>query len=162
MAQSETEALTQAVIGLTGEIVGLRTETLELHNYGRENRRLIERQRRIIGFLVAIGIVVAILAVGFGLYAVDAHHTAKVAQQAAMAAERNSVNAQDNCLQANKARQTTRDLWNFALNLQLPTARPLTPQELASRDALIAGLRTRVATAYADQDCSKLGPQPAK
>lgn len=153
MAQSETELLRSSVEALTGEIQRLRGETKDLRDYARRSRTLIWRQWVIITAVVILG-----LALGF--VAIKARSAAQGASRAVASTQRNSVNARDSCLQANRARQTTRDLWNFALSAQGPTLRPLTPQETAARDALLSGLRTRVATAYADQDCSKFVPPP--
>lgn len=149
MAQSELEVLTVSVDGLTTEIQALRGEMVELHDYGHESRRLIRRLNRIIAGVV-------LLALAVGVVAVIAIRGASEARTAARAAQRNAVNAYDACLTANGARKTTRDLWTFILDL--PSVQTLSPQERQARDTLAAALRTRVATSYADQDCSKLVP----
>jgi hypothetical protein len=153
MAQSELEVLTESVRGLTGEITALRAETQELHDYGRENRLLIRRQKRSgrrQWAIIVIGIAVTIFAV----------HTANVAGRAATAAQRNAVNAEQVCEKGNEARATTRALWEGLF--KLPSIPALSPAEQAARDAQVATVRARIAVSYADQDCKKLGPQAGK
>lgn len=153
MAQSELAMLTEAVKEMSGKIDGFTTETQELHDYGRENRRLIRRQNRII-----LGVVLLALAVG--LVGVIAIRGANEARAAARAAQTNAENAYGACLKANQARATTRDLWDNIFSQ--PSVQKLSPAEQATRDTLVAALRARIARDYADQDCSKLGPQPVK
>ena len=140
MAENEPGTLTDAVNALAGEITGLRGEIQGLDVYGRRTRTLIWRQ------WIAYGIVF-LLAVGLGFVAVNARHTAQVAT-------RNTVNAVDACNTANKARKIVADLWDYIL--ALPPTHPLTAQEQAAVNVQVAALRARIATAYAQQDCSKL------
>lgn len=167
MGQNNSEGLTEAVNNLSGEIAGLRGETQELHDYGRENRRLIRRQNRII-----LGVILVALAVGVvGVIAIRGANEARAAAQQARAAaeqaraaaeqaQRNAVNAEEVCRQGNIARATTRDLWEGLF--KLPSITALSPAEQATRDAQVAVVRARIATSYADQDCTKFGPQPVK
>lgn len=167
MAQSELEVLTNSVRDLTGEITALRSETQELHDYGRQNRLLIQQQKRTARRQWVITVFVVVLALGFGFLAIKARHTSQVAtkaaaaaQEAAVTAQRNAVNAEQVCQTGNIARATTRDLWDSLF--KLPSIPALSPAEKAARDAQIATVRARIAVSYADQDCKKLGPQAGK
>jgi len=149
---TDLQGLIDAVNTLTVEITGLRGETQELHDYGRQNRKLIWRQW-------VIGAVVALLVAWAVFLAIDARHTARVATQAAVTAQKNAENAYHACLTGNEARKTTRDLWGYIL--AQPSIQKLSPQEQATRDVLVTAFRAKLATSYADQDCSKFAA-PAK
>lgn len=151
MAQSELEVLTASVDSLTEEIQALRGETVKMQDYGRESRRLIRRLNRVI---VGVGLLALIV----GIVAVIAIRGASEAKTAATTAQRNAENAYSACLKSNQARTTTRALWDNIFSQ--PSVPKLSPTEQVTRDALVAGLRARIARDYADQDCSKLGPQP--
>jgi len=145
MAETDSGTLTDAVDALRVEVTGLRAEIQDLDISGRRTRRLIWRQWIVI-------VIVVLLAVGLGFVAVNARHTAQIAS-------RNTENAYTACLKANSARATTRALWDSIFSQ--PPIQKLSPQEQAARDAQVAALRARIATSYADQDCSKLAP-PSK
>lgn len=142
MATGELETLTASVDAATTAINGFRAEIQKQNVFALRSRALIRR-------LWVAFIVIGLLAVGLGFVAINARHTAQVAN-------RNTVNAVDACKTANKARQTSSDLWNYILTL--PPTRVLTPAEQAAINVQTAGLRARIATTYAQQDCSKLAP----
>jgi hypothetical protein len=140
MVVTDLQSLTDAVNSLDGTITGMRAETQELHDYGRRNRKLIRRQW-------VIGGIVALLVAWTALIGLDTRATARRVQKGA----ESSYAA---CLRGNEARKTTRDLWGYILDQ--PPIQKLSPEEEAKREALVTAFRAKLATSYADQDCSKL------
>jgi hypothetical protein len=146
MAENEPGTLAETVSALAGQIAGLRREIQDMDISGRRTRKVIRRQWVLTIVLAAVAI--------FALRA------SIVAGGAASAAQRNAVNAEQVCQQGNIARATTRDLWEGLF--KLPSIPALTPAQQAARDAQVATVRARIAVSYADQDCTKLGPQAGK
>lgn len=146
MAENEPGTRTETINALAGQIAGLRGEIQDMDISGRRTRRVIRGQWALTIVLAAV--------------AIFALRTSTVASRGAATAQRNAVNAEQVCEKANEARATTRDLWDNLF--KLPSIPALSPAQQAARDAQVATVRARIATSYADQDCSKLGPQPVK
>ena len=149
MARSEIEVLSDGVAALRASVDGLTKEIQEQSAFAKRSRTLILRQ-----WIPIVAVIVLTLALGALAY--GARHTAQVAKAAATTAQKNAENAYAACVKANVSRATTRDLWNTIFTF--PPVQTLTPAEQAARNSQVAALRARIATSYADQDCSKLAP----
>lgn len=150
MAQADLDRLVTSVDAATMAIDGFRQEIAGQNVFNERTRK----QTRRLWLAYAL---IALLGLGLGVSVYRDHQTAQAAKAAADQAQRNAVNAEQVCLTGNVARATTRDLWEGLF--KLPSIPPLTPAQQAAKDAQIATVRARIAVSYADQDCSKLGPQ---
>lgn len=127
----------------------LTSEMGSLREYGHQNRRLI--------WALAVSLAIdLVLSVVLGFVAVQASNASRQATEATSAAAQNRQNALVTCQSGNEARQASRQLWTYVLDLSSQN-----PNQTPAEAKQIVQFRAYIATVYADRDCSNLAsPTP--
>ena len=142
---SETDPQTDplaAAARLEASMDNLAAEVSSQHVYGRENRKLISRLRRLVWALIASAVLNLVVG-GIAIYA------SLEARQATSQAERNRQNAIVSCEAGNESRRLGEQLWTYVLDLSEKN-----PKLTAQQKKQIAAFRGYIKTVYAPRDCS--------